>query len=240
MIAAPLVDIPAVRWTASLSLAVLHNDITHLDLPPTFLTTGSVVQGKPYGGIFGTTYSYADTNHDGIIGTGEVTFGSYDYVGPPLPTFESALATDFTFPGRLVLSANFDYRTGNRVVSATEASRCAALICRASQDPNTSLDDQAGAVAAFYGGQRAASSMEDATFLRLREIALRWPLPVSLTGVLGTHSELTIAGRNLATWSRYRGLDPEISIYGAAQVPRIESMRLPLPRQFIVRVEFGR
>ncbi|PYP41845.1 MAG: hypothetical protein DMD43_05005 [Gemmatimonadetes bacterium] len=52
--------------------------------------------------------------------------------------------------------------------------------------------------------------IQDASFFRLSEVSLsyqlpdRWLRPVGVTG-----SRLTLAGRNLHLWTRYKGLDPE-------------------------------
>lgn len=239
LIATPLVNARRIRWTGSLSIAVLRNRVTHLDGPPIRSSIDPIAQDYPFGGVWATTYTYADANHDGIIGTDEVQAGPLQFMGPALPTFESSLDTDLELPGHVVVSGTLDYRSGNRVLDLTTGLRCNFPVCQASQDPTASLADQAAAVASRSIGLSNAGYAEDGTFLRLRELALHWTLPAVWTRFAGSHAEFTIAGRNLATWTKYRGLDPEISYLQTPDLPRQELLNLPLPRELIVRLDVG-
>ena len=47
---------------------------------------------------------------------------------------------------------------------------------------------------------------------KIREVAVSWTLPQSLVGTIGAdRATLTLAGRNLHTFTGYSGLDPEAS-----------------------------
>jgi hypothetical protein len=239
LLAAPLIDTRQFGWTGSLSLAVFHNEVTRMTTPSLYTTNGPIVQGYAFGGLWATSYTYADANHDGIIAPNELRLGAFGYLGPPLPTFESAFATEVRLPGHVTVSATVDFRAENRVWNYTEAFRCLSGICRGSQDPTAPLDAQAAAVATrLTGGATFAAYAQDARFTRLREIAVRWSIPTSIA--VGTRAELTIAGRNLVTWTNYRGLDPEISYQDPGILPRKELADLPLPRELVVRLDVRR
>jgi TonB-linked SusC/RagA family outer membrane protein len=63
--------------------------------------------------------------------------------------------------------------------------------------------------------------IEDATFVKLREVALNYDVPRSLTESLnlGLRSlRVGVTGRNLFMWTKYSGLDPEVANFGAAAV----------------------
>jgi TonB-linked SusC/RagA family outer membrane protein len=65
--------------------------------------------------------------------------------------------------------------------------------------------------------------IEDASFVKLREVALTYTLPRSLTGRLwrgNGGADLTLSGRNLWTHTHYSGLDPEVSNFGSQQITR--------------------
>jgi len=216
----------------------LHNEVTKLDRSPVYSTQGSVVQGKPYGGIWARPYTYADANHDGIINANEVQLGTFTYVGAPLPRFESSLATDVTLFRSVVVSATLDYRGSYRLFDATDGSRCLIRVCRGTQDPSAPLDEQAAAVATRLGATTAIGAWTpNVSFMRVREIAVRWPLPSSLSDLVGARVTVTLAGRNLATWTNYRGLDPEISYGPSSAIPREEFFGMPLPRELVVRFD---
>jgi hypothetical protein len=51
---------------------------------------------------------------------------------------------------------------------------------------------------------------ENAAFLKLREVSLNYSLPERFVP-LADRASITIAGRELATWTGFSGLDPENS-----------------------------
>jgi len=63
----------------------------------------------------------------------------------------------------------------------------------------------------FYGDLLASNrTIEDGSYTKLRELSVTYDLP-RLRGVPGLWS-VTLAGRNLYTWTRYSGWDPEVGI----------------------------
>jgi hypothetical protein len=73
--------------------------------------------------------------------------------------------------------------------------------------------------------------------MRVREIALHWTVPPAGARFLGVGAEVTVAGRNLAMWTKYRGLDPEISYLSPDILLRQELLRMPIPRELVVRLD---
>jgi hypothetical protein len=54
--------------------------------------------------------------------------------------------------------------------------------------------------------------IQDASFTRFRELSLTYTLPRSLASrINSSNASVTIAGRNLALWTDYPGLEPEAS-----------------------------
>jgi hypothetical protein len=78
-----------------------------------------------------------------------------------------------------------------------------------------------------------AAYLEDGSFIKLREAALRYTLtdgPVQRLGLASAQIEL--AGRNLFTWTDYSGYDPEVNMFGTATVARGTDFAVyPNPRQ---------
>jgi hypothetical protein len=79
-------------------------------------------------------------------------------------------------------------------------------------DPTASLEDQAAYIADRYIGS-AAGFVEKANFVKWRELSITLRAPSELARNLGALNglSLTLAGRNLATWTSYPGLDPEVN-----------------------------
>ncbi len=119
------------------------------------------------------------------------------------------------------------------------ANRCFATIsnCREVNDPTAPLDRQAGAVA-FRSTLTWTKYLEDGTFARLREVSIAYAEP-RLARLLGAReATLVMAARNLATWTRYSGIDPE-----GTNVPGNEAFAdnptAPPARHFILRLTLG-
>src|SRR5205085_6017545 len=88
--------------------------------------------------------------------------------------------------------------------------------CREDNDPTAPLVAQAAVIAyqktVASGAPSHAGFIQKADFTKLREISATYTLPMTVSGRLGVRSSsVTLAGRNLAVWTKYRGADPEVS-----------------------------
>jgi len=85
--------------------------------------------------------------------------------------------------------------------------------------------------------------MEDAGFVKLRELSLTFsldqPFIRNFTG-FGS-ADIRIAGRNLKTWTNYRGLDPEVNNAGAEYFTQgIDWFANPHTRSFVLSFSLNR
>jgi len=102
---------------------------------------------------------------------------------------------------------------------------------------NTVMDsiDQAN----FKAGK--AAYLEHASFAKLREITLSYGLSPRLSSALfrgmAKDARLELSGRNLYTWTHYRGLDPEVSNFGDSPLSRMQDLApYPPSRQFFFSI----
>ncbi len=91
----------------------------------------------------------------------------------------------------------------------------------------------------FAAGKSAF--LEHASFAKLREVTLSYALSPKLTSGLfrgsAKDARLNISGRNLYTWTHYRGLDPEVSNFGDSQLSRMQDLApYPPSRQFFFSI----
>jgi TonB-linked SusC/RagA family outer membrane protein len=179
-----------------------------------FGSTSRHQNGYPLASFFAKRFTYADANGDGLIARSEVTLSdTAEYLGASQPTRELSLAQLLTV-GRVRLNARLDYRGGYVSQNDTEGFRCATVQnCRAAHDASAPLAEQAKVIAYNLGTR--AGYIEDASFWKLRELSVTLLAPRALARRAGA-SDLNVAivGRNLATWSRYSGFDPEVNAYG--------------------------
>ena len=84
--------------------------------------------------------------------------------------------------------------------------------------------------------------LEDASYLKLREVSLSYELDGGVFPAFGdARVELEVAGRNLHTWTDYSGYDPEINMFGTSTVARGTDFAVyPSPRtvSFGIRVNY--
>lgn len=137
------------------------------------------------------------------------------YVGPSRPTREAALTNTFTLFGNLRIFTQFDYRGGHfqwcaicSINSRIDLNTWEVNTGGTPLNPDVSVAD----VLALRSLQ-TLSHITPADFIKFRELSLTYTLPQSWTGFVpgGSRWAVTLAGRNLAVWTRYEGRgDPEV------------------------------
>jgi outer membrane receptor protein involved in Fe transport len=198
--------------------------------------TQRIQPGYAPGSYFQRPYTYNDVNGDGILARGEVTLGTSSvFQGQPFPDHGGSLSTTISLFQRFHVYGLADGRFGNKLFNSTEQFRCGVGNCAGRNDPNAPLAVQAAAVANIKGSQ--AGYMESADFIKLRELSLTYDAPAALAGRVGASSlSVTIAGRNLATWTKYTGLDPELNEAGQNNFTTADFLTQPPVRYWIARV----
>jgi TonB-dependent SusC/RagA subfamily outer membrane receptor len=159
-------------------------------------------EGYPLYGLWGyTVESFDDANGNGIIEPTEVvmTGPNSHFIGATVPTREATLAPYVKLFGeRLHLSTLLQYRGGFYRTNSPAWEPCFSGACRAVSDPAAPLEDQARAVAYTVFG-RWGPTIEDGSYLRLRELSLGFTAPPAVSRLLRAQAgQLTLAGRNLA------------------------------------------
>jgi hypothetical protein len=193
-------------------LVSLGGGVSAIDVTP----QQQLVPGYPLGGFWATPAdSVVDLNGDGIIGSKEVFFDSKaprQYVGTALPTRSLALMSSFGLTRGMRFWTQFDYEGGHRKYDFTERLRCQGGTCRPLTERNAPMEDkEKAAVACLYPEYRYAF-IEDASFLKWRELGLELTLPARWSKWAHAGSMLfSLAVRNVATLTAYPGLDPEAS-----------------------------
>ena len=203
--------------------------------------------GLPLGAYFiRGIASVNDANHDGLIacpdGPGsdgcEFTIAdSASYQGTPFPLIELNFTPSLTIGRFARLTALFDHRGGQKIYNLTGVYRNAIFLNGSPVQLPTSgnLTEQAAAQAAASGFN--AGYIEDASFTKLREMTLTLFLPRSLAARAGAGSAtLTLAGRNLHTWTNYTGLDPELNAGAQANFTTTDFLTAPQVRYFTARL----
>jgi TonB-linked SusC/RagA family outer membrane protein len=136
------------------------------------------------------------------------------YMGPSRPTREAAFTSTFTLFNNFRIFAHFDYRGGHYQWCA--ACSLGTRIDLNTWDVNTGGTDlnQDVSVADVLALQslQTKSHISQADYVKFRELSLTYSLPQIWTRFIpGSRWSLTLSGRNLAMWTKYKGKgDPEV------------------------------
>lgn len=156
----------------------------------------------------------AKTDAPAACGTFVSRVDHLDIIGDQSPRFTAGFSNELNF-GRFRITSLFDWRHGGNIANLTNDY---LLDCCA--DNQGTLGDTALVTKLRHLQVDLRSTkafLEDATFVKLRELSLSYALPDALTSHLFSSARgvrLELSGRNLKTWTPYTGLDPEVSNFG--------------------------
>ena len=166
------------------------------------------------------------------------------YIGNPTPSKTFSLGNTFMIGKSLRLYGLVDGRRGNRIWNQNEEIRCDGLagapLCRANYYPlEYSTTYLAAASLNAAVGNYLDQFMEDASFVKLRELSATYFIPSRFLPRV-TNPSITFAARELHTWTNYGGIDPE----GAAQTANggataIDQGVIPQLTRFLVTFNFS-
>ena len=244
------VDLPVVAWDFALNgsyntnkIVSLGVDVTGKPIPPIIGTTIAQVKGLPLNSYYDYDYTYNDANGDGLIAATEVTIATKKtFQGYSLPRREMSFTTGLEFLDKMFrLQAVLDHKGGNKLYNNTSRIRCQSFNnCNELVNKSASLADQARVIALRFKAPQTSQAgwYEKADFTRLREVSLTWSAPERWAATLhGRSLSATLAGRNLALWTKYSGIDPESS-YGQGNTPLDFLTQAPLSF-YTLRVNVG-
>lgn len=257
------VDQPSLRWRSTLSLSHNRNRVEKLNTAADTLIYGylnAVIEGQPIGAFYGGTYA---RNADGSIFYAPVTVPVYGSVllpvrerdtlpngtsvlanrviGDPNPDLIASLLNTFELGPRLELTVLFDGRFGNDVANFTRriteffgSDKVLEREINGDTIPRTFSRNPAGRINIYE------EYIEDGSYVKLREVSVRYRFDQPWIRRLGAATmDIRLSGRNLVTWTNYRGLDPEINLFANNTVARgVDFANTPNPRSFILSVQF--
>lgn len=239
-IAAGLVPVqrPDFEWLFRTSYASTRSKI--VDLPvPTFATGG-------FGTALGSFRIEEGASPTQIVGNDSLPDGSriVRKIGDANPDFAMSFSNAITFR-RFRLYGLLDWQSGGDVINLTKFLYDLGQNTADYADPITVGGTQTtkGAHRLAVFGKQTAVYVEDASFVKLRELTLGYDLPGELVARLFGRvksAQISISGRNLLTWTDYTGLDPEVSNFGNQQIARnIDVAPFPPSRSFWFSATLG-
>lgn len=190
--------------------------------PPQIGTTTQARQGYPLFGLWARHITgWQDKNGDGILTynadpnlnevfvAADTTFRGY---AAPTTFLNITPGLDL-LNGSLRITALIDYRGGNLYYNNTERIRCVSRQnCNGLMNPKASFEEQAMVVGTRNDPSATLDGFfQPGAFVKLRELSTTYTLVPRLSRrYLGSRSaSVTLSARNVAKWTKYRGVDPE-------------------------------
>jgi TonB-linked SusC/RagA family outer membrane protein len=236
--AIPLVR-PDMQWVFRTTYFSNRSTITQLDVP-TFRTGG-------FGTSLGAFQIEVGKSSTQIVGNDSLPDGSsvVGVVGDANPDFVMSFSNDFTYKG-FRLSGLLDWQKGSEVINLTLFLYDLGQNSADYAEPFTRADGTTttkGAHRLEVWPKETSVFVEDASFVKLREVTLSYEVPSTMLQRLwgaGRSARLSLSGRNLWTSTNYSGLDPEVSNFGNQNIARnIDVAPFPPSRSFWFGVEIG-
>jgi TonB-dependent SusC/RagA subfamily outer membrane receptor len=253
------IERPSVALDLNFSLATNENELVSFgdaDVPFVDVSTTTQQQhrvGYPLGSFFEERVVSAEFDglgtainllcDDGQGGTVDCASAPRVYRGRPTPKLEGALSGTLSFLQRFRLYTLVDFKTGHSKMDGNLRVRCLFFggRCRENFEPD---EFDPVRIAQIQSNQRYVGLLiQKADFAKLRELSLSYTLPESWLGRANVRSAtLSIAGRNLATWTKYDGIEPEAMFLGGTRggnYGMIEQTTLPQLSQWVFTVNVG-
>jgi TonB-linked SusC/RagA family outer membrane protein len=218
------------EWTLGLNLSTADNKVTNLNGASYLQASTNVrhVVGFPVGSWWAKKVVGSTLNSDGSVtdvmcddGTSShtpIACGSAPvvYLGRTLPNFEGSATSTLRFMKNFQFFVMVDSKRGYKKLDGNARVRCHIFdLCESNWYPQ-------GFDLATLGAQTTSSLysdiIDDASFVKLREVSLSYTLPEDWAATFrASGATISIAGRNLHTWTKYPGLDPEGSFQGGSR-----------------------
>lgn len=150
---------------------------------------------------------------------GSVSCGSAPlvYLGNTTPKAEGAFTAGLTVFRNLRLNTLVDFKSGYKKLDGNRRVRCNLFSqCRINYFPQEFDPRQ---VAEAQGGTSYATFLiTDASYTKLREVSATFTLPADWASLARlSRASVSLAGRNLYTWTGYQGLEPEATFNGGGR-----------------------
>jgi TonB-dependent starch-binding outer membrane protein SusC len=207
------------------------------------------VSGFPIGGFWASRFTYTMPKN-GVVTPADIHYfnnGAPSYIGEQGPRDEMSFNPTVTLFRYVRVNALFDRRDGITVYDGTDDFRCLNQFQNGQDcnDPHAPAQHQAAAVALNGPDYRLTQSeygyLLNGSFWKFRELTFKLSAPNSWVGrfLHGHSASISLSGRNLATWTAYRGLDPEINGSGPNSVANAQFFTQPPTRVWVGRLDFG-
>ncbi|WP_316742021.1 SusC/RagA family TonB-linked outer membrane protein [Pedobacter antarcticus] len=226
-LSARIIEKPNFKWNARAMYWSNKVIVSKLDIPS--YTIGG------FGSAYGTFLIKEGEKLGTIVGTPQISPGVFTVWGNSQPDFTASLSNSINFYKNFDLSFLFEWKKGGDNINMS-----------------TTTTDEGGTTKGWFGDDNgdgipngkqrepapynnAGRFVEDASYIKLRELGLYYTMPTAITNKLFKNNvkrfKVGISGNNLLMFTKYSGYDPEASNFGAGLANNIEVNPYPSARR---------
>lgn len=225
------------RWSTSINVSHNKNKVLKIDGQQDTLSfndgrfMNALIVGQPIGVHYGPIYAGVDaSNGDALYYKSDRKTTTNDYnaagnfvVGDPNPKWIAGVTNTFTYKGielSVLFQGAFDYEVVNGAGGFMSArgdwfdnqTRDQLRRWRKPGDVTDIPEARLNWFGDFQSPGVSTQYMEDASYVRLKQLTVAYTFPNKLVKKLGLSSaRFYVTGVNLFTWTKYTGWDPEVN-----------------------------
>lgn len=206
-------------------------------------TSYTLRKDVPANGMSRDVIQPGDVKYRDIDGDGTITDKDVVVIGNALPLHYGGFNNEFTI-GNFSLNLFFQWSYGNDVMNANRMylegnqtnrpllNQFKSYADRWTPENTSSRIFRAGG--AGPTGYYSSRTLEDGSFLRLKTVQIAYDFPSRwCQAIHAQRISLYLSGQNLFTWTKYSGMDPEVSVRNSALTPGFDYSAYPRSRTFV-------
>ena len=237
------------NWSSTTQFWLNRSKVTRLNTDPTVPPFNT---GLGFGATFGRnifTVGESPSRWYGSPGSPSDsrsnTFSGLTRYEEAQPTFQMSFLNNFTVAKNFEVSFLLHWKKDGYVANLSRLLQDEGGTTVDWLDPSTLLDGSGNArpkgIARRTTNSTAREYIQNAGYVRLREVSLYYSLPASLRTSLFKdyvkNFRIGVSGNNLLTWTDYVGYDPEVSNFGSTgNFAQVDVANYPNTRRFFLHL----
>ncbi|TWI85792.1 TonB-linked SusC/RagA family outer membrane protein [Lacibacter cauensis] len=190
-----------------------------------------------------------DIQFEDLDKDGRITANDQRIIGSAVPDYFGGMTNSISYKG-ISLNVFLQYTQGNEVYNNTRAfaegmnsifGQAASTLERWTPAKTTTTMPRAVFGDPNNNRRNSTRWLEDGSFVRLKNVLLSYSLSTSLVKKIHVSSlRFFVQGENLYTWTKYKGLDPEVSTFSVTNTsPGTDFLTFPQARTITFGLNIG-
>lgn len=190
-------------------------------------------------------FEAGDVIFDDAVKDGVIDSKDKQIIGDPNPDYYGTFFTKVAIK-RFTVTALFSYSYGNDVYNYQRSmlesgldysNQTSAMLNRWTAEGQVTTQPKA-----YFGDPKGNSRfsdrwIEDGSYIRLKTLSVTYNVPIKSNFISGF--TLWASANNLATWTKYLGLDPEVSARNSVYYQGVDAGLVPPTKSFFLGVNFN-